>query len=427
MANLIGEGLVPVTHEVARPDCDELHGDDWMWLEHVRVPFPVYPHEITALQLHDSALLTLAVALEAARNGWTLKDASAWNVLHSRGRAVFVDILSFEPSESTRMWRAYGQFVRHFILPLLVHRKAGFIPPEIFLPHRDGITPERAFEVLRGFRLFSGTAIEHVLLPKLLARAGSRLIASQSKDKPAVASADIAATLPVRTLQRLQRSVAHLRPNESNSVSVWKQYEEERVHYSDADLAAKTDFVKSHLAGSRTVLDLGCNAGEFSLLAAELGADVVAADADHAALSRLYERIRGSSKAITPLWLNIGRPTPAVGWRNMEVASFLERAVAGFDCVLALGLVHHLLVSERASLSMITSLLVQTRAKKIIVEWVDPMDPKFRELVGFDTDLYSRLNANVFEEQIRQNFHLEAKMSLPCKTRVMYSLQLSQM
>ena len=145
------------------------------------------------------------MAMEAAKNGWSLKDASAWNVLHSNGRPVFVDLLSFDKSPPSRMWRAYGQFVRHFVLPLLLYRTGGLTPPEIFLMHRDGITPERAYESLHGLGLASLTALEHVVLPKLLAGAGGRRIATEASHKPRRDATEIAAELQISTLLRLRR------------------------------------------------------------------------------------------------------------------------------------------------------------------------------------------------------------------------------
>jgi hypothetical protein len=121
-----------------------------------------------------------------------------------------------------------------------------------------------------------------------------------------------------------------------------------------------------------------------------------------------------------PLLLNIGRPTPAVGWENTEVPSFLERAVGRFDCVLALGLVHHLLVGERATLDMLADLFDRLKPKNVILEWVDPHDPKFRQIAGLNAALYSRLDATALEQTMGRKFSLSARTPLPCATRVMY-------
>jgi SAM-dependent methyltransferase len=420
MVQLMADGVIPKTVEVVPPPGLVAARGAWFWLEHEVVQFPCYPQEITALQLYDSGLLTLQIALEAARQGWTLKDASASNVLHSTGRPVFVDILSFERGGSAATWIAYGQFVRNFLLPLLLYQKLGITPTDVFLGNRDGITPERAYEMLHGTHMLSATVLEHVLLPKWLTRAGGRLIQAQSTHTPKPVNAEIQQELLLGTLRRLGRTLEKLSPLKKKSASVWKEYEEDRSHYTERDLAAKTGFVREHLGEGRTVLDLGCNAGEFSLLAAELGKSVVAADGDHPALSRLYARIRGKEAPISPLMLNIGRPTPALGWANAEIASFLDRAVGQFDCVLVLGLIHHLLVSERASLAMLAELLDRLRPKSVILEWVDPRDPKFKQLAGLNGSLYSHLNEVRLEESLKTKFRMVAKLTLPCATRVMY-------
>lgn len=420
MKRLISEGDVPATQEISQLPQLAAYGNDYVWLEHAAVAFPCFPHEITAFQLYDSASLTLKIAIRALEHGWILKDASAWNVLHSHGRPVFIDLLSFERDARSSTWMAYGQFSRHFLLPLLLYRKLGMIPAEVFLTNRDGIAPERAYPLLGAGRLISWTSLELVLMPKWLTRAGGHLIAERRERKPAAMDADLARDLTLRTLHRLRRMLDRLRPHTSARESVWADYEDVRPHYSEVDLASKKDFVREHLGSSLTVLDLGCNAGEFSQLAAEGGREVVAADADHSAVSRFYERVRGQKARITPLMLNISRPTPAVGWANRETPSFLERAVGKFDCILALGLVHHLLVSDRITLPLLAQLLDELAPKSVIIEWIDPTDSRFAQVAGLNADLYRSLDTGQFEACLGRKFTLAAKLPLQCKTRVMY-------
>jgi SAM-dependent methyltransferase len=420
LKHMVDGGLIPRTVEISDPPRSD-RGTDWLWLQHEALCFPCYPHEITALQLYDAAALTLKVAIEAARNGWILKDASAWNVLFSGGRPVFVDVLSLERrNPTTTAWLAYGQFARHFLLPLLLHRELGVSTAELFLTHRDGVTPEQAFRSLRGLQLISPTALELVTLPKLLSRAGARLVASQSAPETHYVSAELSGHLMLRTLTRLQRRLRRLEPDPSRSISEWRDYEEERSHYSAADLEAKRHFVRRNLQDCGTVLDLGCNAGEFSLLAAEIGKTVVAADADHPALCRLYARTRGSTAAITPILLQIGRPTPAVGWLNREVGSFMERSAGKFDCVLMLGLIHHLLISERATLPMIADLLDRLNPKQFILEWVSPSDPKFQQLAGLNGELYRHLDIDDLDCCLRPKFRLIERLHLSSGSRILF-------
>lgn len=79
-----------------------------------KLPFISYPSEWCFSQLKDAALLTLELQLLAVNHGFTLKDATAYNVQFVNGKPVFIDLLSFEKLRECRPWDAYGQFCSHF-------------------------------------------------------------------------------------------------------------------------------------------------------------------------------------------------------------------------------------------------------------------------------------------------------------------------
>jgi len=80
------------------------------------------------------------------------------------------------------------------------------------------------------------------------------------------------------------------------------------------------------------VLDVGCNTGFYSIQAAKQGAQVVAIDSDRAVVGRLWSAAARDHLDILPLVVDLTRPTPGMGWRNSECASFIERATGHFDC-----------------------------------------------------------------------------------------------
>ena len=51
------------------------------------------------------------------------------------------------------------------------------------------------------------------------------------------------------------------------------------------------------------------------------------------------------------------RPTPAVGWCNTESLPLLERARDRFDCVMMLGILHHLLLADQIPMAEVATLL----------------------------------------------------------------------
>ncbi len=326
----VEEGLIPRTTWIEPDESMRSAAPGLRWLEHQPVWFPAFPHEITPQQLFSSAQLTLKLAERAAVAGWVLKDASAWNVLHGIDGACFVDVLSFRRFDGGAVWAPYAQFFRHFIIPLLLYRDAGIEPHRGFLHSRHGVTPETARGVLTGFGALRQPALEAVTLPALLGRlsGGRSTLPTEAVKRPQ----DVAQFLLGRTLSRLRRQLARVDPGARRVATVWADYEGHRAHYTDADLDLKRATVRE-FPGSvdavRTVLDLGCNAGEFSFIAADAGKQVVAVDADLGALAAL-ERVNGKRTArIHPMVLDLGNPTPAYGWLNTEVDSFLARA-AGF-------------------------------------------------------------------------------------------------
>jgi len=392
------------------------------WLEHERVEFPIYPHEITALQLYDAARLTLTLALDALEHGWSMKDGTAWNVLFTPRGPIFCDLLSFEPLVATQAWSGYAQFQRCFTIPLLLSRHLGIAPRTWFLAEREGVTPEAARGMLSGLTAWTQPALEAVTLPTLFAKRGRQARSAATRPQIAAGRPEVQRHLLRATLTRLMKHIEGLKP--ASRTSKWSHYRATRDHYTEADLRLKEDHVRKALSDPtvRTVLDLGCNTGEYSELAASLGKAVVAIDTDDESVQRLYAASRRSQSPITAAVTNIARPTPALGWLNSEVPSFLERTKGLFEGVLALGLIHHLLVTERAPLPQIADLFSRLSSHLLVVEWVDPGDPRFLELAGANLPLYSGVTREAFEAAFNRHFNLRTRLELPeRRTRTLYT------
>jgi len=422
----IQAGRIPASKWVEYASAELAHEPALHWIEHERLSFPAYPHELSALQLYDAARLTLLLARDALEHDWVLKDASAWNVLFDHGRPVFCDLLSFVPFAPSATWMAYAQFQRCFTIPLLVSKAAHIAPRTWFLLEREGLSPEAARKLLPARTAWSQPGLEAVTLPALLSGRGERQRAASAAATPRSVGANRAKHVLRATLNRLGRHIEALKPPTPGSQ--WVQYESAREHYDAEDLRQKSAFVADALADPAigSVLDLGCNTGEYSALAAKLSRSVVAVDADDASVQRLYERLRGTATDISPMVLNIARPPPALGWMNSEIPSFLERATARFDCVMALGLIHHLAVTERVPMGQIVQLLQRLTTDSLIVEWVDREDPRFRQLAGPNWPLYQSLTRQSFESLLSEPFTLRSCVTLPCATRTLYHWRLKK-
>jgi SAM-dependent methyltransferase len=373
--------------------------------EHERIPFPSYPYEWPPEMLQAAGQLTLELATGLLREGLGVKDATPYNILFRGSSPVFVDVLSVERREPRDpIWLACAQFVRTFLLPLLVNREFGVPLAQSLLSRRDGLEPEEVYRLCSAFQKLRPPFLSLVSIPAWLE--GRHRPEDQSIYRPhLVKDPQQARYVLGALLNRLRRRLRRLVPA-NNRESPWADYMESHCSYSPEDFLAKQAFVEKAVSECqpRSVLDIGCNTGHFSALAAGRGAGVVAIDSDPVVVGEVWRMATREKLDILPLVINIARPSPSMGWRNRECLSFLDRASGSFDAVFMLALVHHLLVSERIPLAEIAELASMLTSQLLIIEYVGPEDAMFRCLTRGRDSLFQGLNRQVFEAAFSPHF-----------------------
>jgi SAM-dependent methyltransferase len=196
-------------------------------------------------------------------------------------------------------------------------------------------------------------------------------------------------------------------------------------NYSESHLNAKNEFVRRALAEfePRKVLDVGCNTGHYSAMAAGQGASVTSIDYDPVVVGETWRRARAERLDVLPLVVNLTRPTPSTGWRNAECPSFLDRARGSFDAVLMLAVLHHMLVSERVPLPEIIDLASELTTDLLILEFVSPEDSMFRRLTRGRDHLFAGLSPEVFEGACGRKFEIVRSQHLENTSRWLYLLR----
>jgi SAM-dependent methyltransferase len=204
--------------------------------------------------------------------------------------------------------------------------------------------------------------------------------------------------------------------------SAWSGYLDHKSLYTPAQLAQKEGFVAEvlGLVRPRTVLDAGANEGHFSLLAARKGSSVVAIDSDPVVVGAIWRRAFGERADVLPIVVDLTRPTPAMGWRNQECSSFLDRATGGFDIVMMLAVVHHMLVTERIPLDDLLSLAADLTREYVLIEFVAPDDPMFQRIVRGRDALYSHLTNARFEAAAARRFEMVRSIRIDGLHRWLY-------
>jgi 2-polyprenyl-3-methyl-5-hydroxy-6-metoxy-1,4-benzoquinol methylase len=368
---------------------------DGLQLLHPRVPVPTYPWEWTPSQWLAAAQLTLSLCAEGLDEGWVLKDATPLNILFIGSRPVLVDVLSFErwdpaPKEyPSHIWLAYGQYVRTFLLPLLMNRMLSW-PLELSLFKRDGYEPADLYKALSWSQRLSRSAFWPVTLAaRFDAKDGDK---SAVKTAPQHKAPELALHLLKRTISSLRKQTQRAMPDYAGSE--WSNYTATLTHYSAQESAQKMDWVRSTLQELKParVLDIGANTGVFSALAAEQGAEVVSLERDAAAAESLYRMTRNSTLSIQTIHADLSRPTPAAGWENHETSGLLDRLEGQSDLVLMLAVIHHLILMEQIPVCAILDLAHKLTSRTLVLEWVPVTDPMYQSLMRGRDDLYGSLS-----------------------------------
>ena len=334
-----------------------------------RLRFVSQPTEWCDAQLFDAAGLTLDIQQQATAAGFDLKDASAWNILFAGTQPMFCDLLSFQAHTREKWWAA-GQFARHFIVPLWLAQQRGLHAMDSFKCWRDGVDPQQACALLGVKRYL------HRCWPLVAGAAGT-----------AVADNAPAAALPSERIRafraRLYASMRWMldgvRPKAGRAAdaSLWSGYMGDRGHYPASSLTEKQQQVHDWLAQLTPdwVVDIGCNTGEFSVMALDAGAQVIAIDADHACIERLDLAHLGQPR-LHPVVAAADDLGGGRGWAGTEQPGLPARLAGSVDLVLMLAVLHHLAVGASVPLLQIARFAKACTRRWLIVEWIHPEDPQ---------------------------------------------------
>lgn len=409
-AELVKAALLIRHEEVPAPA--DVAPDHAKTLRPEAVEFISYPYEWCFGQLRDAALATLEIQRRALARGLSLKDANAYNIQFHRGRPVLIDTLSFERYREGEPWVAYRQFCQHFLAPLALMHYRDVRLGEWSRLHLDGIPLDLAAKLLP-MRAWLRLSLWMNL--KLHARSQRRYAGGAA---PASATR-VSKTGLGNILASLEAGVRKLRFEPGGSE--WSDYDAEGS-YGDGGLEEKKAVVARWLGemAPHRVWDLGANTGDFSRIACEAGARVVAFDVDPGAVERNYRRVREAGEtALLPLRIDLCNPSPAQGFAHRERASLVERA--GPDCVLALALVHHLAISNNLPLERIAEFLALL-SPRLVIEFVPKGDPRVETLLATRPDIFPEYQREGFERAFSVYFEIEEAAALPGSERRLYRM-----
>lgn len=405
----------------------ELGGDWPAYLSHERVPFVTYPYEWSFGMLRDAALLHLDLIERAVESGWTMKDATAYNIQWIGCRPVFIDIPSFEPYTRGEPWVGYRQFCMMFLYPLMLqsYRAIDFRP--FLRSDLEGIDPATANNLLSGRHRLRKGVLTHVYLHSKMQSRYSEADLVEAKSLTEDSSKSLVKRKKLRhteamvlgTIQGLRRIVRNL-PS-ARDRTTWENYDTGHS-YGRTSFEIKTAFVEKAVSMRRRhlVWDLGCNTGTFSKICARYSDYVVSVDGDSQAIDQLYESQKGSlENRICPLIMNLANISPGQGWRGKERKAFDKRGKP--DVILCLALIHHIVISANIPLAEFLDWLREFDSE-VIIEFIGPDDDMSKLLLRNKVNQYDDLTEPAFERLVSSMFNIVSEETLKGGHRKLYHL-----
>jgi len=384
-------------------------------LAHERIPFVSYPYEWPFGMLRDAALLQLELVRAGLAEDLVTKDATPYNVQWRGARPVFVDVSSFQRLRPGEPWAGYRQFCSLFLYPLVLQAYRG-VPFQPWLRGSlEGIEPDECRRLLTLRDRLRRGMLAHVVLHS---RLESRYGGGREDVKEELRAAGFHKGLIEANVRGLEKLVRRLdwEPRRSG----WTRYDEE-APYTEADRAAKEDFVRETAGLRRRTLvwDLGANDGRYTRIAAVEADYTVALDADPGVVELLYRSLRAEKAAtIVPLVVDVADPSPALGWRGRERMPLEDRGRP--DLVLSLAVLHHVVISGNIPLASFVDWLAGLGAE-LVIEFPTREDPIVRRLLqrkgpGANPDY----ETDVFERALGKRLRVDRRTILPSGTRLLY-------
>jgi len=377
-----------------------------------QIPFISYPYEWSFEQLKDAALLTLDIQRQAMRFGYSLKDASAYNVQFANGRPVFIDTLSFEAATPNKPWVAYGQFCKHFLAPLVLMACVDIRLSSLLLTNIDGIPLDLASRLLPSKTLLRPSTLFHIHLH-------ARMQTKHADSKKGHNSTSLStSTLPI-LIDSLTSAIKRLRWKSQKTE--WGDYYKS-TNYSEDAFQCKKHVVKQMLEDCEphSVWDMGANTGVFSRLALECGAQVVAFDVDPMAVNANYALVRKKNEPLLPLLLDLTTPSPSIGWNCTERSSVFERGPV--DVCMALALIHHMAISNNVPLGNVARLFASC-CKFLIIEFVPKEDSQVQRLLSSRKDIFSYYNLEGFKKCFSEWFSILRESPIENSLRTLFLMK----
>ncbi|WP_033959014.1 nodulation protein NoeA [Psychroserpens jangbogonensis] len=384
-----------------------------------QIPFITYPYEWSFNQYKEAALLTLKLQKYCLENDFSLKDATAFNVAFHNGKAVFVDTLSFDFYQDNSPWRAYKQFITHFLGPLVLAHFHGAQSLKLMSNFIDGI-PIKMLSSMLPFK----TKLNPFLYSNihLLAKFEDK----HNEDyKGEAKESKLSKKAQLNIITSLYDYIKKLSLKEH---SEWGNYYD-KTNYTDAAFTEKARIIDNWVTSlnAKSIIDVGGNDGTF---VRQINHDfelALVCDIDNNSVDFNHKTLKSNKESnMLPFVLDVLNPSAAVGFENKERQSFIERiAKYAPDVTSALAVIHHMTLSGNVPFEM-SAHFFASFSQNLIIEFPKREDSWVQRLLNTKGEFKAHFDFYTienFENCYLSHFDLIEKRPIEGSHRVMFFLK----
>jgi hypothetical protein len=381
-----------------------------------QINFISYPYEWSFTQYKHAAQLTLRLQLFLLEHGFSLKDASAFNVTFHEGKAIFIDTLSIEVYKENQPWRALKQFSEHFFAPLLMAHLYGSRHLETLKHSINGSKLDEVKKMLSWKDRLHPTVHSHItLLSKEETQTPSNTRSSQ------VIKLEKASQVKILKVLESYISGMHLKEN-----TEWSQYYSQ-TNYDSNSFETKKSLIQQWITNLdiARVVDLGGNDGTFGKVLLNRIDQLIVCDIDQSAIDHCYLNSL-TDKKVHALVADIMQPSPAIGFNNTERESFIDRLIHfNPDVSLALALIHHITLTGNVPFEMSAAFFAQI-SNRLIIEFPDREDSWVQFILDSKRDarhLFDHYHLEGFLDAYKKQYNIVKSEQIEGTQRTLFLME----
>jgi len=337
--------------------------------------------------LKDSAEMLVELDEELLKFKLFNSDPNPFNILFDGTDPIFLDFRSIEEIKKKKK-SYYYKIYTYFLIPILLTTRGQENIARLFL--KNDVCTRIPYN-LNKLNLNTQTKIEYIkscFLKYLTSPFSGRFFKNYKNSKKD--SSDISLDQikhNIRTLKVISKEnylIKRINEKKDFSLIPSKSWSEKQ----------STVFKVLNNIKPKTVIDICCGNGWYSMLAASMGSKVVAFDNSNDSIDEMYTAAKNMRLNILPLVIDIMNPSPDLGFDNS-----IESAKKRLQCEMAflLNKLQYLVFHENIDFKRLVNVLSKYTTKYLLVEFVIIENVEYRNA---SRERYSFYNLENFNDEL---------------------------